>query len=98
MFRDLCCVPCIEAGLGLRMIEEVYFHFALGILKTEEPNGTDVTGLAFFNTLDLSLECQQPFLVINLSCAEISATLGICIGKPCHGVSSAPLETVLYFI
>lgn len=34
-FRDLCCVLCIEAVLGLRMIEEFYFYFALGILKTE---------------------------------------------------------------
>lgn len=29
------------------MIEEVYFYFVLGILKTEEPNGSDVREFGF---------------------------------------------------
>lgn len=35
------------------MIEEVYFYFALGILKTEEPNGSDVTEIGFLQRIFL---------------------------------------------
>lgn len=46
-FKDLRCAPSIEAGVGLRMTEEVFFYFALGILKPEELNGSAVTEIDF---------------------------------------------------